>query len=616
MRISRMWRVFLPVLFSAAPLPAAGQQVTPAELLEEVGARVAAVVPAPRGLEWPPEFSLVERTSQGDTMNVLAGLDQSRERCRVSVTNGIMDHVVRGSPDGLAFIIGHELAHFSLGHFVRGGRTEYLILALDRRKEMDADSVGACYAMQAGYSYRAAMRALRQFVVGGWDYAPFEGIKYDHPSWSHRLEQLDRERAGLWRSMSSFFNGTLFLQLEQYATAEECFLHVTREFPDCAEAWSNLGYVRLMQYLDNLSPEDVRKLGVGHLAAGGFYRRPGSLLARAERGTGRRMWEQAVAALTKALEVQPDLTLARANLGVCYLTHPSGKAHATQARRLLGDAAARAGKDPRLDLSARISVMINAELAALAAGEGKEHAGVLDSLQGVVEKSGAAGWLAAPLLFNRAFLAAASPRREEKQRAVLLFEQFLGGSNRSSVWWEVGYGLYDELCRQTGAASREKKSLGRTRPRTVRTVVSVALDDTKELVVSEPMEEARRKLGRTAAVVVVPGKRLVECRYPDHGLCILGEDRILAIRLQDANAPHIPLRGTGLGQPVLGDLYVGMSSRELDALLPRDFYFRAELVESGTYYRFHEEAGLALREEGGTLREIVVTMVPREPKED
>ena len=64
---------------------------------------------------------------------------------------------------------------------------------------------------------------------------------------------------------------------EQYDSAEQCFKEVTKVFPGCPEAWANLGYTKLMEYCDKLDADDLRRLDVGHLVIGGFYRTPGSL---------------------------------------------------------------------------------------------------------------------------------------------------------------------------------------------------------------------------------------------------------------------------------------------------------------------------------------------------
>lgn len=136
--------------------------------------------------------------------------------------------------------------------------------------------------------------------------------------------------------MSSFDNGTYFLVTERYRLAERAFRAVTKAFSDSYEAWANLGYALLMQYADALEPEDLKRLGIGQIVVGGFYRRPATLEAKV-RGIDEELWWDAVGALREAerrardiavgsdREEQPNLVFVTANLGLAYLLRPFGK---------------------------------------------------------------------------------------------------------------------------------------------------------------------------------------------------------------------------------------------------------------------------------------------------
>jgi tetratricopeptide (TPR) repeat protein len=140
--------------------------------------------------------------------------------------------------------------------------------------------------------------------------------------------------------MSAFDNGVVFLAIEQYATAEACFDRVTREFPNSSEAWANLGFAALMQYCDKLDAKDLRQYGIGPFLTAGFYRRakPTAVLGRDQK-----LWIKEVNALHRALEIEPDLTLAKANLGLAFLVRPAGT-DLGEATRLLQEAAKEADK--------------------------------------------------------------------------------------------------------------------------------------------------------------------------------------------------------------------------------------------------------------------------------
>jgi hypothetical protein len=130
--------------------------------------------------------------------------------------------------------------------------------AFTRKQENDADLNGMALALKAGYSFRRGRTAIDRMRDAGHDYSSFEGLGVDHPSWTARPTVLDKEQAQLWKAMSAFENGVFFLLVEQYPSAESRFRQVTREFPQCHEAWTNLGDSLLMP-CDRLQADDVRR---------------------------------------------------------------------------------------------------------------------------------------------------------------------------------------------------------------------------------------------------------------------------------------------------------------------------------------------------------------------
>ena len=159
----------------------------------------------------------------------------------------------------------------------RPGKAPLLRQAFSRDDEIAADLKGMELALKAGYSFRRARSALDRMLDLRPEYSSFEALQAGHPSWKDRLSFLDKDQAKLWKAMSAFDNGRYFLLCEQYGAAETCFNRVTREFPECPEAWTNLGYALLMQYCDGLDTDDLRDYDVGQIMVGGFYTRPKSL---------------------------------------------------------------------------------------------------------------------------------------------------------------------------------------------------------------------------------------------------------------------------------------------------------------------------------------------------
>ena len=131
-----------------------------------------------------------------------------------------------------------------------------------------------------------------------------------------------------------------------------------------------------MQYCDGLDLNDLRQLKLGQIIVGGFYRRPQSL-EPPTRGPDQKVWEEAVAAFQKSLALKPDQVLTRADLGIAYLVHPSGKPDLKKAQSLLQEAAAQAAKDDTLEPWMRATILVNAGVADLA-GQRTENARRLD----------------------------------------------------------------------------------------------------------------------------------------------------------------------------------------------------------------------------------------------
>ncbi|HMP06330.1 MAG TPA: hypothetical protein PJ982_08280, partial [Lacipirellulaceae bacterium] len=96
-----------------------------------------------------------------------------------------------------------------------------------------------------------------------------------------------------------------------------------QKHPECYEAWANRGYALLMMYCDQLDETSLRDRALGQLVVGGYYRRADSLGVR---GPAHETWVAAVEALRKALSLQPELVVARANLAAAYLLAPEGAA--------------------------------------------------------------------------------------------------------------------------------------------------------------------------------------------------------------------------------------------------------------------------------------------------
>jgi tetratricopeptide (TPR) repeat protein len=464
-------------------------------------------------------------------------------------------------------------------------------------------------ALAAGYSYQNILKAIKQFIILGLEYAPVEGIAVDHPSWKERLERLDASQANLWKSMSAFSNGAVFLQLEQYASAERCFRTVTREFPGCYEAWADLGYAQLMQYCDKLEPEDIQMFGIGHLMVGGFYRRPASLEGGALRGIDEELWWSAVGAFREALRLKGDLVLAKANLGICYLIHPGGK-DVKEATRFLQEAVSEINADSALDAYARLTVLVNAGVASMASGEMSDATLRLNEAEKIVSSADPRRPQIASLLYNRALEYSMTTGTQSQTKAVGLLEQYLKTANQSSLWWTLAYTHYEDLCKHLGRDPKAVASFQRAARIVFRPVLSLRLYDAHVITLSDPLSEVKKYFDAPETISIVPNTNLTLLRSTSTGIDIIGTEDVLAICLTGNHAPSVELRTSGVGGGKKGTIFVGMKVGDFERLVGELDYDMRELIDPNTRYRFYYGIGLALRIESGKIAEIVIAQLP------
>lgn len=609
--------------------------VTEAEcaLVHEVAGRLlAAATPVP-GYTWPPHIIVKD----DDTVNAFAWsgpyetyaqlVEQEgvtplpaagdQGRTVMIFTSSILRLIVEGDPNRLGLVMGHEMGHLLHEHskegrvLAREDATTFVDQAYGREAELEADLEGMKLALAAGYSYDRITRAFRRMIERGINtYNSFHALNVSHPSWKERLAHIDARQSDLWSAMSAFDNGVLFLLVENYPAAERAFRNVTREFPGAYEAWANLGYALLMQYCDALDPDDVRRFGIGHLLVGGFYRRPASLEAQV-RGVDEELWWDAVGALKEALRLNPDLTLAKANLGVAYLLRPAGK-DVGQATRYLQDAADIVAADTTLDPVMRAAVLINAGVAEMAGGDVMTGAARFDRAetygQALRGRRRVPAVVSTALLYNRAMLLSGTSGREAE--AVPLLEQYLRRASAASAWWELAYERYAALCAMTGVTARSEKALRRRANPSLRTVTSVEFPGGGGVTLAEPMDDVTERLGTGQRIPVAGRSRLSRVYYADRGVELVVTDEVLAVSLKGPNAPSLPLRGAGLGAETVVTLHVGMSRDELDEALELEDYIPGKFIDPNVNYRFYRDLGLAIRVKGGVVREIVVVQIP------
>ena len=554
---------------------------------------------------WPPVFEVVDQA----VVNAFAEVGWNP---RIIVCKGLLDKVVGQGPDRedrLATILGHELGHVVLMHAHPNQRKQSAALpgrAFDRQHELAADGFGLKLMLRAGFSWDGAREYFKTCIRLN-DYTEAEALHYGHPSLRARAAALFKEEANYWRASGAFETGVFFMDREQYVAAEVCFQSVVKDFPECYEGWANLGHALLSQYCDLLRPEFLRKLGIGQIVSGGFYRRPESLIG--PRGKDE-TWEEAVKALETARKLKPDLALVHANLGVAFLAPPKGK-KIKEALAYL-ETAERLGQS--LDRAERAMILNNLAVAHAAGGQAEKCDRALAELTRLLTDK--ARWpgrrpLWNALVYNRALSSA------DKTAAQADFETYLAGSSPAGLWWPLAYENYAALAKQVGKTPKARTAFQSESEARWRPVAGIKVDDLA-IALTQPVEQIQQRFGKPSReVVAIRGTKLRHLYYDKYGFSALVDDHVLAISLHGASAPEVPLYEGGLGTTDPSRrLRVGMPLEKMEELLGWEQRSHRHFIGADSKYLFYYELGLAVKVDQGRAVEIVVAQIPRQGRGD
>ena len=594
-----------------------------------------------KGMTWPPAFKVVPK-AHGQVYNAVAEcvwkngkhvLKDGKYQPVVTITYGYLE-LLGGDENGIALILGHELGHHALGHTtVEVVEKPTPLKAIEsHRVEADADRFGAKLALIAGYSVRRAVKAKWQGLERLGGNAPAAGATcVSHPGNSDRaarvLAALDDPAAGRWRTMAAFENGAAFLAVDDYEAAEAAFAAVAAEFPNCYEAWANLGVARLMRYCDGLSAETIKRLGLGQFVGSAHFPTAPSLLRGAQsdlwiassmktgaaaswslRGAQNDLWIAAVADLKRADKLKPGSPVVLANLGLAHLVHPAGKEKGLEDAARYFDAAAAALAKAELPPQLEVTIRVNIGVARLAAGEAAKGRKLLDEAEELAEKEYGDpkefAWpatLTAALRFNRAAL-----ETNDKPAAGGRYKQYLAQTPQSCPWWAVTYERYQALCQDTGREPKPETDLAKSAPRREQLVVALRTGGTVH--VGQQVADALAALGEPTSEALHPVSSVRVLRFEKHGVeLIADEDEVFAVVIVSAKGPVVPVREAGPNGKKLGELKVGMTRAEVEAMSGGKRFVARPYSDPAVKYAYYEDMGVAVKyDKDGVVVAIIV----------
>ena len=576
----------------------------------------------PQGYDWTPKLEVTPDTILYALSIPVYDKEKDKFGFKIKISRGILDKLTNNDDNALAYLLGHELAHIKLGHLTENLNYETSLVskALTRHEEFEADNEAIKIAVDAGYSHKSLINSLRMIALDGYNTSGFDCLSKEHPSWSERLANLDTLNRHIWKSISTFKNGTTFLKLRQYEPAIHCFQYVADQFPDCYEAYANLGYARLMRYIQLLEPEDIRNFNIGYLVTGSYYHNPKSMHT-VFRGIDAELWWQAVGAMKMALTLKEDQPLVKANLGMAYLISPVKNIDIGKSAQYFSETLEALENDKDLTQLQKATIYINAGTAFIKTNKSDSvvHPVMLEAEENFrqfadfypVEEEYSIGEIGNAINFNQALLL--SRRDDSLAKAVSLLGDFLKNTDPASPWWDEAYKRYAELSGRIDKRVETRDLLKSVSTDSYGTIVGLELENSEFILLSDQLNKITTKLDKfnSFETTVIPGKNLKKITFKELGLEILATNYVFAIFLNDKSSPEIVLFEPDITKKSM-HLYVGMGINEFEALTRQDKYMEnVALLDENESYRYYFNLGLALKVNSETdkVEEIVITQL-------
>jgi tetratricopeptide (TPR) repeat protein len=485
----------------------------------------------------------------------------SHENYTIQVNSGLMTFFNRDE-DYIAIVLAHELSHILLNHVKECDRDNQNYRYIDREQEYDADLLGLKIYLNAGYSYSKAIDAYKKMKFELGDNSSFEtqekGI--EHPTITNRLERIDNHHQGLWRTMACFENGSYFLEMQAYDIAIILFKQVIKEFPNCYEAYANIGYARLMQYFDGFSQEDIKGFHVGQLAMGGFYKRPESLISKIK-GFDEDKWWEAIGYFNKSLAIKENQPLVTTYLGIAYFFDPR-QLSISKAFDLLSFVTDAIKNDTILDRYTK-AVLYN-NIAALGINhEDNFKTNINDLLasasnttnrynsnafkQEGIQLTGT-GSIADIVIFNQCYYKFRKGDTTEMNHKVyeLFLEKFLEKNSLNvHVWWDNAYALYCEVCKLNRHAPKGISVLRQNENILHhRSINHVLINDSSAIYLSQNIVDVNMILGKPDSIILSKERKLYSLVYPKYNIkVVLNDNEVISIVVRENSSAKIVMDG-------------------------------------------------------------------------
>ncbi|MCL5991282.1 MAG: M48 family metalloprotease [Bacteroidetes bacterium] len=508
-----------------------------------------------KGYLWPPVLMIKPDTTIEAGSNIYYKHEKDKFGYHITLTQGLINRFSGEDEELLSFIIAHELAHIVKLHICEESTMEGKITknAITREEEYEADFEGMLIALDAGFEFKKIIKGLRKLSTDGSDLSPFDCLKGEHPGWSDRLSRLDSSHKKIWEAISSFKNGTTFLALNQYDPAIYCFNYVLEQFPDCYEANVNIGYAKLMKYLETLDEIDLQELTNGYFVTGNYYRNSASLKNKI-RGVDSDLWWDAVGEFQTALRIKPDLTLAKSNLGLAYLVSPIKRGSIGKAAKYFSEALELVETDSTIGPAEKALIYMNAGLADMLSDVPQDSVSIYFNKSEEYSRQFAESYsfnnnyntieINNAIKFNKALLLMRSDNPERNKESLKLLEDFLKNISYKSPWWQCANSNYISICNKYNFIPEEERKLKTKSNGINKKVVGVEINAGKTISLSDKKNLFLSKVNASniEEKTVIPGKNLKRIILNNSGIELLASEYIFAIILNKPISPKVVIQ--------------------------------------------------------------------------
>jgi tetratricopeptide (TPR) repeat protein len=245
----------------------------------------------------------------------------------------------KDSTIALAFVLGHELAHFNLKHdwgFPIGmyedidmAKKYFEVLKNDQsqlmKSEAQADNFGMIFAYLAGFGNAGVGESFFkrfQSITGFPD--KFSAI---YPTFTERCELIREAESSLQKFVTVFETANVLMAAKKYDAAQQCLIRICNDFGS-REMYNNLGVAAVLGTIDLMHPDSVK---FAFPFSNDYSTRlqsrkeaPALSTPSSERGSGlsakelQKRLEKCAKYFERAFEFDPEYYTAQAHLSLVY----------------------------------------------------------------------------------------------------------------------------------------------------------------------------------------------------------------------------------------------------------------------------------------------------------